>query len=149
MKSKLTRVVYRETFPKAPYGINVHIELECKVDPKETYEQALDGLKNMVQGWYQKNGATVIMSEEIPYVNNSVPVKQNNDGNIPGSREIRTIGPSKAQIEENETTEKFNALKKTLEEIKDYDPALNLLNNSEFKHNMDLKKIIVSKKSTN
>lgn len=148
MKSKLTRAVYRETFPKAPYGVNIHVELELKVGTGQTHDQALDELKDMVQGWYKKNAAPVIMSDEaIPY-SNPAPVKYNNDGNIPGSREIRTIGPSKAEIEEKATDARFQALKLTLEEIPNYDKALEVLNKSEFKHNLDLKKIIALKKST-
>lgn len=148
MKSKLTRAVYRETFPKAPYGVNIHVELELKVGTGQTHDQALDELKDMVQGWYKKNAAPVIMSDEaIPY-SNPTPVKYNNDGNIPGSREIRTIGKSKTQLEEEETDKRFQALKTTLEEIPNYDKALEILNKSEFKHNLDLKKIIALKKST-
>lgn len=148
MKSKLIRAVYSEVFPKAPYGINIRVELESKVGTGQTHKQALDELKDMVQGWYKENATPVVMSDEaVPY-SNTAPIKYNNDGNIPGSREIRTIGPSKAEIEEKATDARFQALKLTLEEIPNYDKALEILNKSEFKHNLDLKKIIALKKST-
>lgn len=149
MKSKLIRAVYSEVFPKAPYGINIRVELESKVGAGQTHKQALDELKDMVHGWYKENATPVVMSDEsVPYTNTAPPVRNYNDGNIPGSREIRTIGKSKVQLEEEETDKRFQALKLTLEEIPDYDKALEILNKSEFKHNLDLKKIIALKKST-
>ncbi len=128
-KYKVLTVNFQRTFPIAQYGINVRVGGDIELQEGQTLEGALDWMNGKVEAWAKQN----IPEPELTYT--SFPVQ------------TRTI-PEYDPVYKEKETEEFLALKKIIEDTPTKDLALKFLEKSNFKYNIELKKIINGKGET-